>query len=68
MTAFRVESVVLGFGLVALGTVWTLSNLGRVDLLDTLHRWWPSILVAWGALELLQAGRRRASSPGGEKR
>ena len=32
--AFSPEGVTLGVCLVALGVLWTLSNLGRVELLD----------------------------------
>ena len=48
----RIEGLVVGLALVALGLLWTLANLGRINLLDTLHRWWPSILIVWGVLEL----------------
>jgi hypothetical protein len=58
--SIKVEGIVLGLCLVALGAVWTLANLGRLDLLDTLRRWWPASLVLWGALELLAAWVRRA--------
>lgn len=51
--AFRPESVVLGLGLIALGVLWTLSNLGALELLPTLRTWWPSTLLIWGLLELL---------------
>ena len=62
----NVEAVVAGLALIALGVVWMMANLGRLDLLDTLHRWWPSVLVLWGALELgAHLGRRR---PRGERR
>ena len=56
-----VEKVVLGLGLVALGVIWTLGNLGRLDALDTLHRWWPLLLVIWGALEILVSVSRRSA-------
>ena len=52
----------LGLGLIALGVVWTLGNLGRLDALDTLHRWWPLLLVVWGALELGVSLARRAQA------
>lgn len=56
----HVEKLVVGLGLVGLGAVWTLGNLGKLDALETLHRWWPMLLVVWGALELaLALGRRR---------
>lgn len=56
-----VEKVVLGLGLVGLGVVWTLGNLGRLDALDTLHRWWPLLLVIWGALEIRVSVSRRSA-------
>jgi hypothetical protein len=57
-----VEKLVLGLGLVGLGVVWTLGNLGRLDAIETLHRWWPLLLVVWGALEVvLSVSRRQAA-------
>ncbi len=44
--------MVMGLGLVGLGTLWTLANFDRVDLLDALRRFWPALLIVWGALEL----------------
>ena len=55
LSSSRPESVVLGASLVALGVVWTLSNLGYLDLLYVLRRWWPLTLVGWGSLELYRA-------------
>ena len=49
---YKPETLVLGVALIGLGVVWTLANLGSVDLLGTLRRWWPAILVLWGGLEL----------------
>jgi hypothetical protein len=40
---FRPEGVALGIGLMALGILW---------MLATVRRFWPLILVVWGALEL----------------
>ncbi len=57
---FRPEGIAFGLILVALGVLWTLSNLGRIDMLDTLRRWWPLTLVVWGVLELLAVLRRRS--------
>jgi hypothetical protein len=48
----QVEKTVLGLGLVGIGALWTMGNLGRIDLLATLRTWWPLWLVAWGLLEL----------------
>jgi cell wall-active antibiotic response 4TMS protein YvqF len=63
--AFRPEGIVFGLILIALGVLWTLSNLGRLDMLETLRRWWPLTLVLWGVLELLAVVNRRL--PGGSK-
>ncbi len=49
---FRAEGLVLGLLLVAVGVLWTLSNLGRIELLTTLRTWWPLALVVWGLVEL----------------
>jgi hypothetical protein len=59
--SLKVEQLVLGLGLVGLGTAWLLSNLGHLDLLETLHRWWPSLLVVWGLLELAGSVRARGT-------
>ena len=59
--AFSPEGLTLGVGLVGIGVLWTLSNLGRVDLLHALRTWWPLILILWGALELVDLLMRRAS-------
>ncbi|HEY6554467.1 MAG TPA: DUF5668 domain-containing protein [Vicinamibacteria bacterium] len=63
---FRSEGLVLGLLLVALGSAWMASNLGRLDLLSTLRTWWPASLVVWGAVELVAfaMNRTQPSSPG----
>jgi hypothetical protein len=58
----RVESFVLGVCLLLLGGVWTLANLGALELIDTLRSWWPLSLVIWGAAELVNTWRARRSS------
>lgn len=62
-SGLRVESLVVGLGLVALGVLWTLANLDRVDLLRTLRTWWPLSLVVWGALELVNTALVRSAQP-----
>ena len=52
---FKPESLVLGIALIAIGVMWTLSNMGSLDLLGTLRRWWPATLVLWGSLELYRS-------------
>ena len=42
----------VGTSLVGVGVVWTLSNLGRIDMLSTLRTYWPSMLILWGLIEL----------------
>jgi hypothetical protein len=59
--AFNAEGVTLGVCLVALGVLWTLSNLGRVELLPVLRTWWPLSLALWGVLELVELFIRRSS-------
>lgn len=62
--AFSPEGVTLGAALIAIGVLWTLSNLGQVDLLYTLRTWWPLTLVLWGGLELADLAVRRSASRG----
>ena len=62
--SYKPETHVVGVGLIALGIVWTLANVGALDLLETLRRWWPATLVLWGILELHRSyadGRIRRS-------
>ena len=39
---FKPETLVLGIALIVVGVLWTLANMGTVDLLGTLRRWWPA--------------------------
>jgi hypothetical protein len=59
--SIKVEGVVVGLCLVALGTLWLLSNLGRVEMFPILRTWWPLALVVWGLLELGAFATRRIS-------
>ncbi len=59
---FSPEGLTLGVCLVALGVLWTLSNLGRVELLPVVRTWWPASLVLWGLLELADLLLRRGRS------
>jgi hypothetical protein len=59
--AFSPEGLTLGVGLVGIGVLWTLSNLGSVDLLHVLRTWWPLLLILWGVLELVDLLMRRTS-------
>jgi hypothetical protein len=67
--SIKVEGVVLGLCLVALGTLWLLSNLGRVEMFPIIRTWWPLALVVWGVLELgAFAARRISESRSGGRR
>lgn len=57
---FSPEGLTLGVCLVVLGVLWTLSNLGHLDLLPLLRTWWPLSLVLWGVLELADLLTRRS--------
>jgi len=59
-SAFSPEGLTFGVCLVALGVLWTLANMGRLELLTTLRTWWPLSLVLWGALELVDLALRRS--------
>jgi hypothetical protein len=56
------EGLVAGLSLVAVGVLWTLANLGRLDLLATLRTFWPAVLVVWGLLELYNSRAAQLSS------
>ena len=58
---FSPEGVTLGVSLVALGVLWTLSNLGKLEILPVLRTWWPLSLALWGVLELVDLFIRRSS-------
>ncbi len=58
---FSPEGVTLGLCLVALGVLWTLGNLGRVEVLPVLRTWWPLSLALWGVLELADLAIRRSA-------
>jgi predicted membrane protein len=50
--------IVFAVALVALGALWTLDNLSVVDS-HLITRWWPLLLVFYGATTLAGLGRRR---------
>jgi hypothetical protein len=56
---FSPEGLTLGVCLVALGVAWTLSNMGRLELLPLVRTWWPASLVLWGLLEITDLLIRR---------
>ena len=62
--SIKVEGVVVGLCLVTLGTLWLLSNLGKIQMLPILRTWWPLALVVWGFLELAAFATRRFTGSG----
>lgn len=65
--SIKIEGAILGLGLAALGTLWLLANLGRLELLPTLRTWWPMSLVVWGLLELISFFSHRPSLSGSRR-
>jgi hypothetical protein len=59
---FRPEGVTVGIGLVALGVLTSLANLGQLDLLRAVRQSWPLLLIVWGVLELLLTYSSRRTS------
>lgn len=55
--------VVFGLVVIGLGVLFTLDNLGLVDSGDVL-RWWPLLLVGYGAMQLLGLWTRPRVIPG----
>ncbi len=58
--SFSPEGLTLGLCLVALGLLWTLANMGRLDLLPALRTYWPVSLILWGLLEIADLVIRRS--------
>lgn len=50
--------LIIGLGILALGTLWTLDNLNVLESED-FTRWWPLILIAIGLVQLLGRGTNR---------
>ena len=58
---FSPERLVVGVGLLALGSVGLLSTLGWLDFLTAVQTWWPAILVFWGLVELYNTYSARSA-------
>ena len=51
-TTFRITPrLIIGFGILALGILWTLDNLNVLES-EPITRWWPVILVVIGIVQL----------------
>jgi len=58
---FSPETLALGVTLLAVGVVALLSNLGRLEFLETVRTYWPLALVIWGGLEVVASFASRPS-------
>ena len=50
----RGSSLFTGTALILVGVILLLHNYHGFDLWDTLGRWWPLILIIWGAIKLYE--------------
>ncbi|MCU1230802.1 MAG: hypothetical protein JWO97_3686 [Acidobacteria bacterium] len=58
---FRITPrLIFGLGILVVGLLWTLDNLGIVDS-EAITRWWPVILVLVGVVRLMDRGGRFGS-------
>lgn len=58
-TTFRITPrLIIGFGILALGMLWTLDNLDVLQS-EPITRWWPVILVIIGGVQLINCGVSR---------
>jgi len=63
------DSLIWGVILIAIGIIFLLEQFG-VDVWDTAWRFWPVILIVWGANKLylgLKEKRQRAETPSPDK-
>lgn len=56
-----------GLVLISVGTLILLHNYGHLELMDFFGRWWPLLIIFWGAVKLYErtAGRRFGSGTDG---
>jgi DUF4097 and DUF4098 domain-containing protein YvlB len=66
-TRARSGGLFSGLVLISVGILLLLHNYGRLDLHDFFVRWWPLIIIFWGAVKLYErtAGSRFGGSDGG---
>jgi Domain of unknown function (DUF5668) len=54
---FSAGRIVLGLGLVALGILFLLDQAGTIDAGEIIGDWWPVVIIAIGAVQLVQQPR-----------
>jgi len=66
-TRARSGGLFSGLVLISVGILLLLHNYGRLDLHDFFVRWWPLIIIFWGAVKLYErtAGSRFGGGDGG---
>jgi hypothetical protein len=59
---FRITPrLIFGLGILIVGLLWTLDNLGVIES-EAITRWWPVILVVVGIVRLMDRGASRFAS------
>ncbi len=66
-TQSRSSGLFSGFVLLSVGLLLLLHNYGHLDLHQLFTRWWPLLIIFWGAVKLYErtAGRRFGGEGGG---
>jgi DUF4097 and DUF4098 domain-containing protein YvlB len=66
-TPVRSSGLFSGLVLISVGLLVLLHNYGHLDLHGFFGRWWPLMIIFWGAVKLYErtAGRRFGGSDGG---
>lgn len=65
-TQTRGSGLFIGFVLLSVGILLLLHNYGHLELGNFFARWWPLLIILWGAVKLYErtVGRRFGSSGG----
>ncbi len=66
-TQARSSGLFSGLVLLSVGVLLLLHNYGHLDLADLFWRWWPLMIIFWGAVKLFErtVGRRFGGGSGG---
>jgi len=62
--AKRKDPLVWGLVLIVLGLIFILENMGY-DAWEYAWRFWPVVLIVWGAVKLIDGIKRSAENKGG---
>jgi len=60
--AKRKDPLVWGLILIVIGIIFVLENMG-LDAFDFAWRFWPVILIIWGASKLFEGLKARSENP-----